>query len=162
METLQAIRTKRAVRKYSEQAVPEEIIRKILDAGRRAQSSKNTQPWQFVIVRERATLKQLAECGRFAAHLAHAAFVIAILTAREWAFDTGQVAAYLQLAAWDLGVSSCIASIYETARAKKILGAPDELFFEIALACGYAAEAPHAPKIGGRKKLAEIAHWEKW
>ena len=162
METLTAIRTKRSVRTYTDQPVPEEIIRQILDAGRRAQSSKNTQPWQFVIVRERETLHQLAECGRFAAHIAGAAFVIALVSAREWAFDIGQVAAYLQLAAWDLGVSSCIASMYEPDRAKKLLGVPPEFFLEITLAMGYAAEPPHKPKIGGRKSVDEITHWDKW
>ncbi len=163
MQTLDAIRTKRAVRKFTDQPVPDEIIRAILNAGRRAQSSKNTQPWDFVVVRDRAKLKQLGECGKFAAHLAGAAFAIAIIQSVEGAFDIGQTAAYMQLAAWDLGVSSCIASIYEPDRAKQLLGVPKEKHFRIALSFGYAAEPPRdRPRRDGRRGFDNVVHWEKW
>ena len=89
MNTSDAIRTMRAVRAFTDQSVPEEMIRAIVNAGRRAQSSKNTQPWQFVVVREKEALKQLSECGMFAQHLAGAAFAVALIspnpTASIWA-----------------------------------------------------------------------------
>ncbi|MBI3913851.1 MAG: nitroreductase family protein [Chloroflexi bacterium] len=163
MQTLDAIRTKRAVRKYTDQPVPENIIRAILNAGRRSQSSKNTQPWDFVVVRDRARLEQLAACGNFAAHLSGAAFAIAIIQSLERSFDIGQTAAYMQLAAWDLGVSSCIASIYEPERAKQLLGVPAEKFFVTTLAFGYASEPPREkPKPGARRAFDDVVHWEKW
>ena len=163
MQTLDAIRTKRAVRKYTDQPVPENIIREILNAGRRAQSSKNTQPWDFVVVRDRAMLEQLAACGNFAAHLSGAAFAIAIIQSLERSFDIGQTAAYMQLAAWDLGVSSCIASIYEPDRAKQLLGVPAQKFLVTTLAFGYASEPPREkPKSGARRAFDDVVHWEKW
>ena len=123
MNVLEVIRTKRATRKFSSQAVSEEMIRTVVDAGRRAQSSKNTQPWHFIVVRERELLKALAEVGPYAAHLAGATFGIALASpdpAERWsiAFDLGQAAAYMQLAAWELGIGSCIGSMYDPAKAR--------------------------------------------
>jgi len=164
MNVAEAIRTKRAVRRFTDQPVPEEAIRAILNAGRRSQSSKNTQPWQFVAIRDRNTLKQLSECGDYARHLAGAAFAVAIISPEPTGFDQGQAAAYMQLAAWELGIGSCIASIYEPERAKAILGVPNELHFDIALSFGYPdpAQQPAAPRLGGRKPLDEMVHWEGW
>jgi len=82
MNISDAIRTKRAVRQFKDQALPEESVRAVLNAGRRSQSSKNTQPWQFIAVRGKETLKALSECGTYAGHLAGAALGVAILTPR--------------------------------------------------------------------------------
>ena len=161
METLQAIETKRAVRDFVNQAVPEEIIDEILHAGRRAQSSKNEQPWHFIVVQEREILAALAKCGQYAGHLAGAAFAIAIVSDTEWMFDIGQAAAYLQLAAWDLGVSSCIASLQQREQAKAILEVPADRYLELAISFGYAAQPPKARK-SGRRPLDEVVRWEKW
>jgi nitroreductase len=145
-------------------------MRAILNAGRRAQSSKNTQPWQFIAITDKAVLKQLSECGEWAGHLAGAALGVAILTPEPTAkfqtmFDAGQAAAFMQLAAWELGVGSVPASIYEAEKARAILGFPDELHLRIALSFGYPADpavltAP--PRSGGRTKLDEIVHWNKY
>src|SRR5262245_21829943 len=153
MEVLEAIRTKRATRQFADRPVPDDVIRQIVDAGRRSQSSKNDQPWTFVVVRDRDTLRQLSECGQYAGHLAGAAVGVAIVAQPGYDFDQGQAAAYLQLAAWNLGVGSCIASIYDPKRAKAILGAPDQLQLDTALSFGYPAQPPAAPRPGGRKPL---------
>ena len=165
-----AILTKRAVRKFADRPLPEEAVRAILNAGRRAQSSKNEQVWQFIAIRDKATLRALSECGTYAGHLAGAALAIALVTPDptvkfQTLFDSGQAAAYMQLAAWELGIGSCIASIYEMERARGILGFPSDLHLDIAISFGYPADeaklsAP--PKKGGRKPLEEMVHWEKW
>lgn len=101
------IRTQRAVREYTDQVVGDDEMRAIVNAGRRAQSSKNGQPWYFVIVRDREQLRKLSESGQFAAHVARAAFAVALVEAPSGGaglFDLGQAAAYLQMEAWDLGV----------------------------------------------------------
>ncbi|HEX7597011.1 MAG TPA: nitroreductase family protein, partial [Polyangia bacterium] len=80
-------------------------------------------------------------------------------------FDAGQCAAYMQLAAWELGVGSCPASIYEPEAARAILGFPPELHLRIMFSFGYPADEAiisAAPKKGGRRSLAEVIHWEKW
>jgi nitroreductase len=162
METLEAIRTKRAVRQFTSEPVPDEVIEKILDAGRRAQSSKNSQPWHFVLIKDRERLKELSQCGRYAEHIADSAFTVVILQTVDWAFDIGQAAAYMQLAAWDLGVSSGLASLHDQECAQKVVQAPADLNLQIAIAFGYAANPPHPPKPGGRRKLDQIVHPEVW
>lgn len=170
MKVSDAIRTKRAIRKFKDEALPEEVVRAILNAGRRSQSSKNEQGWQFIAIRDKATLKALSECGTWAGHLAGAALGVAILTPEPTAkfqtmFDAGQAAAFMQLAAWELGVGSVPASIYEHDKAREILGFPPEWHLRIALSFGYPLDEERltaAPKKGGRRSLDEVVHWEKW
>src|SRR5215467_16320439 len=102
MTVSELIRTKRAVRQFTDEPLSEEAIRSILNAGRRAQSSKNSQPWHFIAIRDRATLRQLSQCGVYAGHLAGAALGVALVSSTAEGFDLGQAAAYMQLAAWEL------------------------------------------------------------
>ena len=170
MKVHDAIRTKRAIRKFKEEALPEDVVKAILNAGRRSQSSKNEQGWQFIAIQDRSILKALSECGQWAGHLAGAALGVAILTPEPTArfqtmFDAGQASAYMQLAAWELGVGSVPASIYEPEKAREILGFPSEWHLRIALSFGYPVEEEKlsaAPKKGGRRPLDEVAHWDKW
>lgn len=170
----EAIRTKRAVRNFTGQPLPDEVIQAILNAGRRAQSSKNSQPWSFVVVRDRETLKRLSECGTYAGHLAGAAMGIVLVAQGEplapdaaerqgWImFDLGQAAANMQLAAWELGVGSCIATIYEPERARAILGVPAEMACDVALSFGYPTAEQRPSQRRGRAPLEQIVHQERW
>lgn len=170
MKVSEAIRLKRAVREFSPEPLPEETMHAILNAGRRSQSSKNSQPWHFIAITDKATLKDLSQCGEWAGHLAGAAMAVAILTPDPVAkfqtmFDAGQAAAFMQLAAWELSVGSCPASIYEPDRARQILGFPAELHLRIALSFGYPAEITtlsSPPKKGGRLELDDVVHWNHW
>ena len=170
MNVSEAIRLKRAVRNFQDKRLSEDVIRAILNAGRRAQSSKNTQPWRFIAIQDRSILKALSKCGTWAGHLGGAALGVAILTPDpsekfQIMFDAGQAAAYMQLAAWELGVGSVPASIYEPEKAREILGFPPAWHLRIAFSFGYPAEeevlsAP--PQKGGRRELDEVVHWERW
>jgi nitroreductase len=170
MNVSEAIRNKRAVRKFQDRPLPAEVVAAILNAGRRAQSSKNTQPWQFVAIQDRARLVGLSECGTYADHLATAALGVAILTPDPAAnfslmFDAGQAAAYMQLAAWELGVGSCLVTFHQAEKAREVLGAPVEWYARMGMSFGYPADeeklsAP--PKKGGRKPLEEFVHWDRW
>lgn len=162
MQTLEAIRTKRSVRKFTAQPVPEEAIREILDAGRRAQSSKNDQPWTFILIQNKETLKAVSECGAYAGHIAGANFAVVLVDHHNWAFDIGQAAAYMQLAAWDLGISSCLAYFGMQEKLKEILGIPAEASAEIGLSFGYSAEEPRPARKTGRKPLEDILKREHW
>lgn len=164
-----AIRTKRAVRQFQDRPVEAHTIQAILNAGRRSQSSKNTQPWQFIVVQAKPALKALSECGEWAGHIAGAAFAVAILTPDptekfQTMFDAGQCAAYLQLAAWELGVGSCLASIYEPEKARALLGFPADWHLRIAISFGYPLETGTPTPLfkRGRKPLDEIVHWDRW
>jgi len=105
-----------------------------------------------------------------AGHIAGAGTAVAILTPEptknsKRCSTAGQAAAYMQLAAWEVGVGSCPASIYEAEKAREILGFPSELHLRITLSFGYPANEEKinsVPKKGGRRALEEVAHWEKW
>ncbi len=170
MKVSEAIRMKRAVRQFKDQPLPNEIVNSILNAGRRAQSSKNTQPWTFIAIQDKTTLKALSECGTHAGHLAGAALGVAILTPDpelrfSLMFDAGQAAAYMQLAAWQLGIGSCLATIYEHDKARQLLGYPDDLHLHIAISFGYPVDPDYLttpPQKGGRRPLGDIVHWDRW
>lgn len=170
MEVLEAIRTKRAIRSFADRPVEDDILLQILNAGRRAQSSKNSQPWHFLVVRQRELLKSLSQMGQYAGQLSDAAAAIAILTpdpAERWSimFDAGQAASYMHLAAWALGVGTCPVTIYEHEQARELLGFPPEWHLRVVLSLGYpddqeAVSAP--PRSGGRKPLAELISFGRW
>jgi nitroreductase len=165
MNVLEAIHTRRAVRLFSEQPVPQDVIEQILRAGMRAQSSKNTQPWLFIVVRERETLTALSTLGKFAGHVAGANFAICFVGTKQttWnSFDLGQAAAQMQLAAHELGVGSCIAAMYDEAEAKALLGVPDDHNFFCVISFGYPAPEHQPLVMGGRKPLEESVRWESY
>jgi nitroreductase len=170
MNVSDAIRTKRAVRSFRNEPLPEEDVIKILNAGRRAQSAKNMQPWHIIAIRDKAILKQLSEMGTWAGHLAGAALGVAIITLPPETrysimFDAGQCAAYMQLAAWEMGIVSCLATIYEPEKAHGLLGFPDDLTLRVAISFGYPAvqeELTASPRKGGRRSFDDVVHWDKW
>ncbi len=170
MNVSDAIKYKRAVRQFQDKPLPQDVILAILSAGRRAQSSKNTQPWHFIAVQDKGTLKALSELGTYAGHLAGAALGVAVITTSpeqrfSIMFDAGQAAAYMQLAAWELGIGSCLATIYEPEKARQLLGFPEDLFIRIAISFGYPLQDDQidsSPVKGGRRSFEEVVHWERW
>ena len=170
MDVFDAIRTKRAVRQFKPDLLPESDLKRVLNAGRRAQSAKNTQPWRFIAVRDRTVLQKLSTLGQYAGHIAGAAAAVAILTpdpASRFSvmFDAGQAASYMQLAAWELGIGSCLATIYEGEKARDLLGFPADLHLSVCISFGYPAEEAaltRAPQKGGREALDNLVHFDHW
>ena len=112
----------------------------------------------------------LSKLGDFAGHLAGANFAVLLVGVQgtlwngfDWkSFDIGQASSYLQLAAWELGVGSCIATIYKADEAKTLLGIPEDRTAAVALSFGYPSPDFKPAKMGGRKSLDELVRWEKW
>lgn len=107
----------------------------------------------------------MSKMGDFAWHLAGAAFAVVLVGDGDtsWKnFDLGQAAAFLQLAASDVGVGSCIAAIYRPDEAKTLLGIPEERTAYCAISFGYPGPDHQPAKMGGRKPVAEVAFWERW
>jgi nitroreductase len=173
MDTWHAIRTKRAIRRFQDRTLVSEHLARILDAGRHAGSSKNLQRWDFIVIEDRDRLHALAAVGPFAGHLAGAAAAIALVTPDPRAasvplsvmWDLGLAAENMFLAAWDLGIGSCPATVYDQELARSILGYPSERHCEYVLSFGYPADAvdlTRPPRPGGRRSLEEIVHRETW
>ena len=168
-----AIRAKRMVRRFQERPLDPDQLLRIVDAGRHAASSKNQQAWDFVVVEDRATLGRLSETGKFAGHVAGAAAAVALVTpdpkvpgaSLSLVWDAGLAAENMMLAAWELGVGSCPATVYEQSLVREILGLPADRFCGWILSFGYPADADdmtRAPRAGGRKSLDEVIHRERW
>lgn len=168
MQVYEAIQQKRAIRKFTDQPLTDDEMHRILNAGRLAQSSKNMQAWNFIAITSQPTLKALSECGQFAGHIAGAAFAVAIVTPDpdvrfNVMFDAGQAAAYMQLAAWELGIGSCLATIYEHDQARDVLGFPQEMHIRIAISFGFPTPRDSRPaRKSGRRSFEDVTHWERW
>lgn len=173
MEVWDAIKNKRAVRQFTDDPLPEDVIARILNAGRRAQSAKNSQPWDFIAIQDRITLEALSTTGPWMGHVAGAALCVGVVTPSPednerypWnMFDAGQAAAYMQLAALDMGVGSCPGTIYDEAAARDLLDFPADKSLRLVLSFGYPVEAQARPSVvkkGGRRTLDEVVHWERW
>jgi nitroreductase len=169
-----ALKRVRSVRQYADRAVDEAIILRILDAGRWAGSAKNTQPWRYLLVQERATLERLASCGHYASHVAHAAFaVIVVMPSGGFAdFDAGRTIQNMLVSAWAEGVGSCVVTLSDEAQVREILGVPENYQVRHCVAFGYALEGVEAQVEGqplrkvlanmGRKPIETLLHRERW
>ena len=168
-----AIAARRAIRDFADQPIEPAHLERILRAGRRANSSKNLQRWSFIVCRDREHLRELSTLGPWAGHLAGASLAVALVTPDPRAegaplsvmFDLGQAADSMMLAAWELGIGSVPATVYEQDRARDLLGYPDDRHCEYLLSFGYPADPAalsRPPKSGGRKPLDELVHQERW
>ena len=168
-----AISGRRAIRSFQDRPLAPEHLDRILRAGRRANSSKNLQRWSFIVCRDRAHLRALSEVGPYAGHLAGAAVGIALVTPDPHTadaplsvmFDLGQAADSMMLAAWELGVGSVPATVYEHDLARTLLGYPADHHCEYLLSFGYPsdpAELTRPLRPGGRHPLEDLVHDERW
>ena len=169
MDVWEAIRTKRAVRQFTDEALPPATIERILEAGRRAQSAKNTQPWHFITITHPDVLSRLAQTGDYLSHVPGAALCVVIAMPnddpRGWKmFDLGQCAAYMQLAAQELHVGSVLGSIHRPEDARKVLQLPDEFVAHVLISFGYRHPDFKGAALGkkGRRPLDELVHQEGW
>ena len=171
MHVWDAIQAKRAIREFSDRALEPDALGRILGAGRRSQSSKNSQPWHFIAVQDEARLRALSQTGAGMGHVAGAALCVVIVVPTEnertlWHFfDSGQSAAYMQLAATEIGIGSCLGTIYEPEAAAEILGIPEGWQTRLVISFGYPADEAAAKRplqAGGRRSFDDVTHWETW
>lgn len=120
VDTYLAIASRREVREYTDAPIPDEIVHRILDAGRLAGSSRNSQKWEFVVVSDN---KALSACVYAPANVLGATLVVAI-AGSAFPFDKGRAAQNMMLAAWNNGVGSCPNGISDAEAAERIVGAP--------------------------------------
>jgi nitroreductase len=173
METWQAIDSIRVVRDFADRQLPHDHLMRIVNAGRRAGSSKNLQRWAFVLVQDRDRLAQLAQAGPWAGHIGRAAAAIALVTPDPKGpdqplsvmWDSGRAAQNMVLAAWDVGIASAPATVYDHDLVRNLLTLPADQHCEYILSFGYPAQESElkAPKrAGGRMTLQEVLHQESW
>ena len=162
---IEAIKTRRSVRKYTEEPVSRELISIIVDCGRMAPSSKNIQPWEFVVVTDRDTLAQIAELtdnGKFIADASACIVVCGDPKSRSVYLDGAAATENMLLAMHALGLAGCWVQAYEKPYEKTIqnlLGIPEGLVLVSLFSVAYAAKQTPAPK---KRSLDEVLHWERF
>jgi nitroreductase len=161
MQLMDAIKTRRAVRHYTDKPVPPELIEELLEAARWAPSSVNCQPWEFIIVTDPETKKRMSRAFIIGPFLKEAPLAIVVAVDRlksTLPAQDGAIAAYaIWLAAHDLGLGACWINPTIPFGIKKILGIPFNKKLVSILAIGYPAEAP----VHTRKKLQDFVYFEK-
>jgi nitroreductase len=173
MDAYRAIVTKRDTRAYTDRAISDEVLGRILQAGRMAGSSKNTQPVRLVVIRDREWLKEVAECGKFSQPLLGAQVGIAVCCAPDGSdFDAGRAAQNMMVAAWNEGIASCPTSVHDQPCIIEKLGLPREgedpvtgrkgWRVVVIIALGYPE--PSVPMSMGRSRvdMGEYVMWERW
>ncbi len=159
MEVFEAVRTVLAVRNYQDRRVPPDSVRRIVGAGRLTASSMNAQPWHFIVVEDRDTLRQLgalAETGPYVAQ-APLAIVVAIQKTRFAVSDASRAIQSMILTAWSEGIGSNWVGFLGLTEVKRLLAIPDDLDLLAIVPFGYPAQVlGRGKKL--RKSLSEVAH----
>jgi nitroreductase len=171
VETWDAITSRRNVREFSERPLPAGSIDQILEAGRRAPSSRNWQPWDFVVVTGRDRLRELAEVWRAAGHVAHSAATIALIAPElgdrnlrdQCHYDLGQATMSIMIAAADMEIGSAHAAVEDQDLARRLLGFPEGKYCAYLIALGYPAGRSLSPlRRPDRRPFEEVVHREHW
>ena len=168
MTAWDAIRSRRNVRAFDGRPIPAADLDQILEAGRRAPSSQNWQPWDFIVVTDRPQLTELAGVWRGGGHVAQSAATVALVVPaadgrRRAQFDLGQATMSMMLAAAGLGIGSGHSAVSDQELARRLLGLPEDRTCAFLISLGYPAGRPLAPiSRPDRRPLDEVVHWDRW
>jgi nitroreductase len=176
VETWEAIRSRRNVRSFTGQPVPDDHLDEILEAGRRAPSSRNWQPWDFVVVSSRPQLAELSKVAPGAGYVANAAAAVALVAPvidpgtadgarrlRTLYFDLGQATVSMMLAAAGLRIGSGHAGVGDQDLARQVLGLPADRFCAYLIAFGYPADRElRMIRRPDRRPFDEVVHRDHW
>jgi nitroreductase len=163
VEVFDAVRTLLAVRRYQDRPVPDAVVRQILEAGRLTASAVNQQPWHFIVVQDRDTLRRLGSLARTGPYVAQAplAIVVAVERTPYAVSDASRAIQSMFLTAWAEGVGSNWVGFGGLEGVKALLQVPANIDVLGVLAFGYPA-ATIGRGRKRRKPLAQIAHRERY
>jgi nitroreductase len=145
MDTFLAIASRRDQRRYASGPLPDDVVGRILDAGRLAGSASNRQPWSFVVPTTRARVEALAEAVFVPANVLRAGLVVAVVVSGKGpiSFDAGRAAQNMLLAAWNEGIASCPNGITDREAVRAALDLDEDETPVIVLAFGQPERRPN-------------------
>jgi nitroreductase len=170
METLEAIHTRRSIREYTSQPVPEELVQELLAAAMQAPSAGNEQPWHFIVVTDRTQLAALADALPFGKMLTTAPLGIVVCADLSlekyrgyWVQDCSNATLSLLLAAHDHGLGAVWVGVYpvedRVAKLKQVLGLPEQVMPLAVVPLGYPAAKPEPT---ARRYNPSRLHRNRW
>ncbi len=163
MDGLEMILKRRSVREYKDEEIPSEVLMKVLEAASWAPSSKNSQPWEFIIIRDKEKLGKLANVRFWAFPIAKAPMAIAVIVdprkSKRFLLDGACATMNLMLAARYHGLGTCWIADMNRKEVKEVLGVPEDLYVVTVTPIGYPKEFP---KPTPRKPLREVVYLEKY
>jgi nitroreductase len=169
MDVMDAIRTRRSIRKYRSDSVEEEKVTRVLEAGHLAPSANNRQEWRFVVVRDAVTRRKLSEAACQQRFVAEAPVVIVCCSVEEhhimtcghpaYAIDLAIAIDHMTLAAAELGLGTCWIGAFHEDKVRNILRIPGSVRVVELLTLGYPGEKPSSRP---RKRMDEIVFWDVW
>ena len=165
MDTYRTIISKRDTRSFIEQAISDEARRRILQAGRMAGSSKNSQPCRFIAIDEQSVKEEIAKCGDFAAWIPNAPLLIAVAVSGEAPrseYDAGRASQNMMVAAWAEEIASCPVSMHHVECARAALGLPDDWRVSVVVAFGYRDRPPKSVPEAARAPWEEYVRHNRW
>jgi nitroreductase len=159
MQVYQAVRTVLAVRSYQERPIPPDAVRRILEAGRLTGSSMNRQPWHFIVIENKETLRQLGALASSGPYTAQAplAIVVAVEQTRFAVSDASRAIQSMMLTAWAEGIGSNWVGFQGMDAVRALLSIPPNLDVLAVLPFGYPVQAVGKGQKQ-RKALATVAH----
>ncbi len=160
----QAVRKRRAVRAFKPDPIPEDVLVKILEAGRLAPSSKNSQPWHFIVVRDKEKLIELSKMTYTGAFLPDAPLAIAVvLEDAKLESDAARAVQNMALVAWKYGIGTVWVTNYWE-KGKEVLGVPMTGKYKLVTVMPFGYPAATGKKVGKkmRKALSEVVHDEQF
>ena len=169
MELLEALYTRRSVRRWTGETIPDEQLNKLVEAAARAPSGGNTQPWAFVIIREQGRRRRLRAAAPGIAGRATAVVLICLDKqradeepgTREYDMvhlTLGAAMQNLLLAAHDQGLGACAIGSFHFASLRSIVSLPAHLELKLLVALGYPVSQPKAPPL---RRLSEVCYFEE-
>jgi nitroreductase len=161
MDALEAIRKRRSIRRYTNDAIPKTDLESIVDAGRLAATGNNRQPWDFVIVTDRAMIAEFKIAGAWIEKAGAVIVVVMDPVSRWWIEDGAAAIENMLLASTALGYGACWVegdALPREEQLKTLLGVPSAKRVMALIPIGVAAETP-APE---KKALEQVLHWEKY
>jgi nitroreductase len=163
MDVFEAVRTLLAVRSYQDTPVSDAVVRRVVEAGRLTGSGMNRQPWHFIVIRDRTTLRRLGELASTGPYVADAsvAIVVAIDKTPFAVSDASRAIQSMLLTAWADGVGSNWVGFGGLDNVKSLLDIPARLDVLAILPFGYPTRAIGRGKKQ-RKPLREVAHLERF
>lgn len=165
MSIVDLILKRRSVRRYAKKRVAEEVLSKVLEAGRQAPSADNVQPWHFIVLKD-SSIREKMSRGRYNSFVKDSAFTIVgcgyvgDADGRRWStIDTTIALQNMVIAAWVQGVGSCWIGDFQEEEAKKLLGIPEDWKIVALVSFGYPTDQPRERQ---KKPLEEIIGYNKF